>query len=481
MTAPEASNTPRHAGWTGEPSPWLLPHLDSPVRWRPWQPERLVEARAADAPVLLVMASADCLPFEQMARESFADPLTATVMNEDHVCVLADARWHPELDRQLQWAHQLLTGRAGGWPLVALVDPLDARPYFVGTYLPAQSTGSLPGFRKFLQQARQHHRRTRAALLAQGERLAAAMLKLHPARSTADAAPDRALLDRAREQLAAGFDAATGLFRVGDAEIPMALACRRLLRHWWTSADSAEPDLHALYLATRALSVANTRPAAPPEQQADWLILNAVTAHLTGDRVFAEAADRRAERLSGAAGDSGKPLPDDLRLQAWQALVVAGRWLGRDDWLQASGRQFGDWRHGRDPTALPPATLSAALATATALLPVRRHESECRWTAALAAALAARLAHPGATALPGLPMVSLAADEGRPSPLGLAIRSLRRHASQTQDAPWTDSAQRALSAHWAALRDAPLRHLTLLEAWADGAGDPDIDLGPSPT
>ncbi len=169
-----------HSDMTFEPSPWLQRQLSGPVQWRPFGTAALAEARALDRPLLLVVASEDCLPFEQMAAESFADPATAAVLNEGYVCCLADARWHPELDRQLQLVHQLLVGRAGGWPLLALIDPADARPCFAGTYFPASPTPPLPGFADFLRQALGHFQRQRAPLQAQGERLAKAFAPLAP-------------------------------------------------------------------------------------------------------------------------------------------------------------------------------------------------------------------------------------------------------------------------------------------------------------
>ena len=36
-----------------ETSPYLLQHADNPVDWRPWGPEALAAARAANRPVLL--------------------------------------------------------------------------------------------------------------------------------------------------------------------------------------------------------------------------------------------------------------------------------------------------------------------------------------------------------------------------------------------------------------------------------------------
>jgi len=43
-----------------ETSPYLLQHKDNPVHWRPWGPDALAEAKAADKPILLSIGYAAC-------------------------------------------------------------------------------------------------------------------------------------------------------------------------------------------------------------------------------------------------------------------------------------------------------------------------------------------------------------------------------------------------------------------------------------
>lgn len=469
------------APWTGEPSPWLLRHLDSPVDWRPWHPERLREARERDCPVLLVLASADCPPFEQMARESFADPATAAVMNSGHVCVLADARWHRALDGQLQVAHQLLAGRAGGWPLVALIDPLDARPYFVGTHLPATASGVLPGFRDFLQQALHHHRRARRDLLAQGERLAAAFTRLIPAAPALEPwTPGPTPLTRVRQQLAAGFDAAHGHFVVEQTAVATPLAACRLLRAWRHTAESAEPDLHALYLATQALKAADTTANTPVDSLPSWLLAQAAAMALTGDGDFGHAAEAAAASLVADVLPAACGHPPTLRLRGWQSLAMAARWLDRGDWLNQAGRDFGTWRQGEEPSSLGFEEAGCALATAVALLPVRWHEAEVRWAEAVAAGLMGQLDQADPAGLPGLPTPAPLADDQRPSPVGVAIRSLHAFGHLTGRRHYLDASSLALRNAAHAFCAIPARHLTLLEALADQLGEPDLVVLPEP-
>ena len=465
--------------WSGEPSPWLLGHLDGPVAWQPWHPDRLREAAARDCPVLLVMASADCPPFERMARESFADPDTAAEMNAGHVCVLADARWHPVLDRQLQLAHQLLAGRAGGWPLVALLDPLDARPYFVGTYLPANASGMLPGFRDFLQQALSHHRRARPSLLAQGERLAAALARLAPVPATEPWRAEPTPLGHARQQLAAGFATTTGRFIVEQAEIAAPLAIQRLLRAWRGTAEADEPDLHALYLATRSLKAQVDAPCSD-ESLPSWLLARAAAAVVTGDEDFVQSAKATAATLQANLPPTHEGQPLSLRLQSLHALAMAARWLDRSDWLNQAGRDFGAFRRQTAPTALAFDEAGHALAIAATLLPVRWQAEEFRWAEAVAQQLLQQLDHPVAEGLPGLPALVLLADDSRPSPVGVALRSLHAFGRVAGEARYAAAVTQALRRIWNLATAAPARHLTVLEALADALGHPATVALPEP-
>jgi hypothetical protein len=44
-----------------------------------------------------------------------------------------DREERPDIDKIYQTAHQLLTQRAGGWPLTMFINPEDQRPFFGGT------------------------------------------------------------------------------------------------------------------------------------------------------------------------------------------------------------------------------------------------------------------------------------------------------------------------------------------------------------
>jgi uncharacterized protein len=109
------------------------------VDWYPWGPEALERARRERKPILLSIGYAACHWCHVMAHESFEDEAIAATMNELYVCIKVDREERPDLDRLYQLAHQMLTGRGGGWPLTMFLLHDDQRPFFGGTYFRARS------------------------------------------------------------------------------------------------------------------------------------------------------------------------------------------------------------------------------------------------------------------------------------------------------------------------------------------------------
>ena len=71
-----------------------------------------------------------------MARESFADPAIAALLNEKFVCIKVDREERPDVDELYMAAVQAM-GQSGGWPLSEWMTP-DQRPFFSGTYIPPE-------------------------------------------------------------------------------------------------------------------------------------------------------------------------------------------------------------------------------------------------------------------------------------------------------------------------------------------------------
>ena len=117
-------------------SPYLLQHADNPVDWWPWSDEAFAAARDRDVPVLLSVGYSACHWCHVMAHESFEDPQTAALMNENLVAIKVDREERPDVDSVYMTATQAMTGQ-GGWPMTVFMTP-DRDPFFCGTYFPRE-------------------------------------------------------------------------------------------------------------------------------------------------------------------------------------------------------------------------------------------------------------------------------------------------------------------------------------------------------
>ncbi|MFW6297494.1 MAG: thioredoxin domain-containing protein [Desulfosalsimonas sp.] len=129
-----------------EKSPYLLQHSDNPVDWYPWGDEAFKKAAKVNKPVLVSIGYSTCHWCHVMAEESFSDPETAGVMNRDLVNIKIDREERPDLDQIYITAVSALTGSAG-WPLNVFLTP-DAKPFYGGTYFPAQSRFGMPSWKE---------------------------------------------------------------------------------------------------------------------------------------------------------------------------------------------------------------------------------------------------------------------------------------------------------------------------------------------
>jgi uncharacterized protein YyaL (SSP411 family) len=140
------SRTPRINRLSRETSPYLLEHAGNPVDWYPFGAEALERARALHQPILLSIGYLACHWCHVMARESFEDEDIAALMNRLYVNIKVDREERPDLDQIYQLAHQILAGRAGGWPLTVFLEPEALTPFFAGTYFPKVPRFGLAGF-----------------------------------------------------------------------------------------------------------------------------------------------------------------------------------------------------------------------------------------------------------------------------------------------------------------------------------------------
>jgi uncharacterized protein YyaL (SSP411 family) len=192
-----------------ETSPYLLQHAANPVDWYPWGEEALARARDEDRPILLSIGYAACHWCHVMERESFEDPLTARVLNDNFVSVKVDREERPDLDAVYMDAVVALSG-SGGWPMTVFLTPA-GEPFFGGTYFPPEPRHGLPSFKQVLLGVAEAWRDQREAVESSGRNLTDHVrlsARLEPSSEPLDAS----LLDDAVEGLRTSFDRRFGGF-----------------------------------------------------------------------------------------------------------------------------------------------------------------------------------------------------------------------------------------------------------------------------
>ena len=122
-------------------SPYLLQHAYNPVDWFPWGEEALEKAKKEDKPIIVSIGYSACHWCHVMERESFENEKIAEIMNAHFVCIKVDREERPDVDQVYMDAVHAM-GLQGGWPLNAILLP-DQRPFYGGTYFPAQGWANL--------------------------------------------------------------------------------------------------------------------------------------------------------------------------------------------------------------------------------------------------------------------------------------------------------------------------------------------------
>lgn len=219
----------------GATSPYLLQHADNPVDWWEWGPEALAEARRRDVPLLISIGYAACHWCHVMAHESFEDEETAALMNAGFVCVKVDREERPDVDAVYMTATQAMTGH-GGWPMTVFATPA-GKPFYCGTYYPAESRGGMPSFRALLDAVGTAWRERRSEVERVGDDVAARLAQTAAVgggagggADTGAGAPDETALAAAVAGLVHEFDSVHGGFG-GAPKFPPSMTLLQLLRH----------------------------------------------------------------------------------------------------------------------------------------------------------------------------------------------------------------------------------------------------------
>ncbi len=187
-------------------SPYLLQHADNPVHWLEWSSESLALARRLDRPILLSIGYSACHWCHVMAHESFESDEIAEQMNRDFVSIKVDREERPDLDRIYQLAHQLLTGRGGGWPLTVFLDPQSQAPFFAGTYFPPEPRTGLISFGQLLERIADVWASRRDELRDQQLQVQQALKAISQPRAADEISSPEELADTLVAQLVSSFD-----------------------------------------------------------------------------------------------------------------------------------------------------------------------------------------------------------------------------------------------------------------------------------
>ena len=129
--------------------------------------------RSADQPILLSVGYAACHWCHVMAHESFEDPDTADLMNQNFINIKVDREERPDIDRIYMAALHSL-GEQGGWPLTMFLTP-DALPFWGGTYFPPETRFGRPSFRHVLTEISRIWTQERNKITQNAEAISAAL------------------------------------------------------------------------------------------------------------------------------------------------------------------------------------------------------------------------------------------------------------------------------------------------------------------
>jgi hypothetical protein len=234
-----------------ETSPYLLQHAHNPVDWRPWGEDAFAFAKAQDKPLFLSVGYATCHWCHVMEEESFESEEIARILNERYVPVKVDREERPDIDAIYMQAVQMLT-QHGGWPMTVVMTP-EAKPFFGGTYFPAQDgqRGARYGLRTILFELDRVWREERQRAIGGATQLTQALQEHLASEIRPGVASDQVLhdgLDYYRQV----FDPLEGGVRRAP-KFPSSLNVRFLLRAWKRFGDADALKMAGLTLTKMAL------------------------------------------------------------------------------------------------------------------------------------------------------------------------------------------------------------------------------------
>ena len=153
-----------------EDSPYLQQHAHNPVNWYPWNKKSLLKARIEHKPIFLSIGYSTCHWCHVMAHESFEGEAIARLINKNFIAIKVDREELPHLDKYYQNIHILLKHRSGGWPLTAILTE-EAKPFFIGTYIPPSDNYNLEGLDTLLPRLAGEYKHNKEQVFLQARRI----------------------------------------------------------------------------------------------------------------------------------------------------------------------------------------------------------------------------------------------------------------------------------------------------------------------
>ncbi|MEE9218639.1 MAG: thioredoxin domain-containing protein [Acidobacteriota bacterium] len=193
-----------------EKSPYLLQHAYNPVDWYPWGEEAFHKAREKNWPIFLSIGYSTCHWCHVMERESFENEKIAAFLNRHFVSIKVDREERPDVDRVYMTFVQRFTG-SGGWPMSVFLTPA-LKPFFGGTYFPAEGLPGRPGFRDLLEKIAEAWRTRREELVSSGNQILEDLRRQAVPRPGSGTLPAATSLQHGYELFRAEYDAELGGF-----------------------------------------------------------------------------------------------------------------------------------------------------------------------------------------------------------------------------------------------------------------------------
>jgi len=172
-----------------ENSLYLRQHADNPVDWYPWGDEALQAAEHLEKPILVSIGYSACHWCHVMAHECFEDDYIAGLMNKHFICIKVDREERPDVDQVYMEAVQMIQ-QQGGWPLNVFCLP-DGRPFFGGTYFPAEDRGhGIIPWPQLLMRIADYYKRSKDELIENADSIQKNIIANTPLAASGGAAMD---------------------------------------------------------------------------------------------------------------------------------------------------------------------------------------------------------------------------------------------------------------------------------------------------